>query len=83
MSVFAHSSVGGLVHLEQLGVQQQSVGSLRVVVALFVEVAQFVQVPSRKKSRDVGGYRRFAMLDVINFEPEIKQNRNGYTLVFI
>lgn len=47
-SVFAHSSVGGLVHLEQFGMKQQSVGSLCVVVTLLVEVAQFVQVPGRK-----------------------------------
>lgn len=33
------------VYLEQFGVQQQSVGSLSVVVALFVEVTQLVQVP--------------------------------------
>lgn len=46
-SVFAHSS-GGLVHLEQFGMQQQSVGSLCVVVTFFVEVAEFVQVPGRK-----------------------------------
>lgn len=44
----AHSSIGGLVHLEQFGMKQQSVGSLCVVVTLFVEVAQFVQVPGRK-----------------------------------
>lgn len=37
------------VYLEQFGVQQQSVGSLGVVVALFVEVAQLVQVPGRKE----------------------------------
>lgn len=46
--VFAHSSVGGPVHLEQFGMKQQSVGSLCVVVTLFVEVTQFVQVPGRK-----------------------------------
>lgn len=37
------------VYLEQLGVQQQGVGGLGVVVALFVEVAQLVQVPGREQ----------------------------------
>ena len=35
------------VYLEQLGVQQQGEGRLGVVVTLFVEVAQLVQVPGR------------------------------------
>lgn len=38
-----------VVYLEQFGVQQQSVGSLGVVVALFVEVTQLVQVPGRNQ----------------------------------
>lgn len=42
------------VYLEQLGVQQQSVGSLSVVVALFVEVTQLVQVPGRKQQMIYG-----------------------------
>lgn len=42
------------VHLEQFGVQQQSVGSLGVVVAFFVEVTQLVQVPGRKKQWFMG-----------------------------
>lgn len=36
------------VYLEQSGVEQQSVGSLSIVVALFVEVTQLVQVPAKK-----------------------------------
>lgn len=42
------------VYLEQFGVQQQSVGSLGVVVALFVEVTQLVQVPGRKQQMIYG-----------------------------
>lgn len=37
------------VYLQQPGVQQQRVGRLRVVVALFVEVAELVQVPGREQ----------------------------------
>lgn len=36
------------VYLEQFGMEQQSVGSLSVVVTLFVEVTQLVQVSGRK-----------------------------------
>lgn len=37
--------MGRSVYLEQLGVQQQSVSCLSVVVALLVEVTELVQVP--------------------------------------
>lgn len=37
------------VYLQQPGVQQQRVGRLRVVVALFVEVAELVEVPGREQ----------------------------------
>lgn len=37
------------VYLQQPGVQQQRVGRLGVVVALFVEVAELVEVPGREQ----------------------------------
>lgn len=46
MQLFAAGVVS--VYLEQLGVKQQSVRGLGVVVTLFVEVTQLVQVPGRK-----------------------------------
>lgn len=65
--VFARSSVGGLAHLEQFGVKQQSVSSLCVVVTLFVEVAQFIQVPGRKQQL-YKGYVMFTLLNVTRVE---------------
>lgn len=45
-----------LCYLEQLGMQQQSVRSLGVVVALFVEVTQLVQVPGRETAVIYGSF---------------------------
>lgn len=78
-SAFARSPIGGLVHLEQFGVKQQRVGSLCVVVTLFVEVAQFVQVPGRKQQQYMG-YKMSTLLNVTSMEApftlKLKQDRD-------
>lgn len=61
--MFAGLSLCGLVHLEQFGVKQQRVGSLCVVVTLFVEIAQLVQVPGRKQQRYIA-YKMFTLFNV-------------------
>lgn len=45
----------GLVHgyLKQFCVQKESISSLSVVVALFMEVTQLVKVPGSEKSNDL------------------------------
>lgn len=56
--------------------KQQRVGSLCVVVTLFVEIAQLVQVPGRKQQRYMG-YKTFTLLNVTPTEASFTLKLQG------